>query len=158
MTFSKKFINEIGNQHGRLVVLCYAGKNKHGHTKWRCQCDCGNRCTILSQALRKGTTKSCGCYKKECTANRVGPKHHLWKNKYIQMGYLVETINGKHVKKHRMIAEKALGRSLKKKEVVHHINGIKTDNKNSNLLICSVSYHTMLHTRMAERYQELFLR
>lgn len=66
---------------------------------------------------------------------------------------------GNYVYEHLLVAEKILGRPLVLgREVVHHINGIRTDNKHSNLLICTKSFHYWLHARMAQRYQEIFFR
>jgi len=49
---------------------------------------------------------------------------------------------------HRLVAEGVLGRKLKGDECVHHVNGIKADNANKNLVICpDASYHQLLHAR-----------
>lgn len=54
----------------------------------------------------------------------------------------------KYVLEHRVIAERVLGRSLKRTEYVHHINCDRADNSNRNLLICSHDYHASIHARM----------
>jgi len=41
-----------------------------------------------------------------------------------------------YVMKHRLIIEKKIGRFLTKNEVVHHKNGLITDNRISNLVLC----------------------
>ena len=46
---------------------------------------------------------------------------------------------------HRYFARLALNRSLKKNEVVHHINGCKTDNSLSNLCVMDWEEHECFH-------------
>ena len=49
---------------------------------------------------------------------------------------------------HVAVAERALGKSLPKGADVHHFDGDKTNNTNTNLVICqSRAYHFLLHVR-----------
>lgn len=56
--------------------------------------------------------------------------------------------SGERTYLHTLRAECALGRRLKRGEVVHHIDGDKTNNVNSNLLVCTIPYHVELHARL----------
>lgn len=62
-----------GQRFGKLSVIGFAGKSKHGNCKWLCKCDCGNEVTVLSGHLISGMTKSCGCLKtNDLTGKRYG--------------------------------------------------------------------------------------
>ena len=71
-------------------------------------------------------------------------------------GYAMRRVAGhprtqKHgyVRDHILIAESVLGKPLPRGATVHHVNGIKDDNRKCNLVICqNESYHQMLHRRI----------
>ena len=64
-------------------------------------------------------------------------------------GYMIVSKNGTARRQHILIAEKALGKSLPDGAVVHHANGIRSDNRPENLVICpDGAYHALLHRRM----------
>ena len=67
-------IDLTGQRFGRLVVL-RQGKSKilpSGQIvkTWVCLCDCGNETTVYQQHLKRGDTKSCGCFLSEESRKR----------------------------------------------------------------------------------------
>ncbi len=56
---------------GRLVVLSRAPNNVDRNVQWRCRCSCGEITVIRSQALRAGTTRSCGCLRADMNRDFV---------------------------------------------------------------------------------------
>jgi len=82
-------------------------------------------------------------------------KHGNWRGgirKTGKSGYLRECCPNHpdadkkgYVLQHRLIIERFIGRYLKKNEVVHHINGITSDNRIENLEILEKGEHTILH-------------
>lgn len=63
-------------------------------------------------------------------------------------GYLEVTRGedkGKHY--HRVVVERAIGRKLESCEVIHHIDGDKTNNNLDNLQVMTAQEHSSLHAR-----------
>lgn len=59
-----RFLNIEGKKFGRLTVESLAEKVKLG-VVWNCTCECGNKITVLTANLQRGSTKSCGCIVKK---------------------------------------------------------------------------------------------
>jgi hypothetical protein len=59
-----KKIEMIGKRFGKLIVNKELGKNKNGHIRYLCQCDCGNICEVFGTHLRQRKIISCKCNNK----------------------------------------------------------------------------------------------
>ncbi len=65
-----RLIDLTGKKFGRMKVLSRDTTRKG--VFWNCVCDCGNSRSVVSQNLRDGITKSCGCLMLEvCKRHRV---------------------------------------------------------------------------------------
>ncbi len=78
-----------GQRFGRWVVVSRA-QNKGRAVRWRCRCDCGEEKDVISAALKRGSTQSCGCLQKEIMAGNKRrqvykvPRHYLY-NTWMKM-------------------------------------------------------------------------
>lgn len=62
-------VDLTGQVFHRLTVLHRAPENsRHGKSRWVCRCQCGATVTVVSNCLRSGNTRSCGCWKREVSA------------------------------------------------------------------------------------------
>lgn len=75
-----------GLRFGRLTTLDVAGRTNGRKTLWRCRCDCGAEIVVVSDSLKSGHTKSCGCLHSDImreistTHGHAGERiHSIWR-------------------------------------------------------------------------------
>jgi len=66
--------NITGAVFGRLTVLHRHGRNRNAAT-WLCVCKCGTETIAEARMLRRGTTQSCGCLRRESV---IAVSNFLW--------------------------------------------------------------------------------
>ena len=80
---------------------------------------------------------------------RTGKNHPSFKGGNISDdGYRRICVNNKILQEHRYLMERHLGRKLSSKEIIHHINEDKLDNRVENLQIMSRSEHAKHHNSL----------
>lgn len=160
---------------GYISTCQYCGKEVHSHYAGRkyCNRECNSNarrapeiykvcenCGKEFPAREKNRGISRALHKRFCSGKCMsrfrartvnGENHYSWgggifkdkgyfrRNKYVGNGIRTMPLL------HREIVEKHLGRKLLPKEVVHHIDGNRSNNNLSNLQVMSWSEHSKLH-------------
>ena len=150
-----------------LTAIKYLGKSK-----WLCKCDCGNETIVVGGRLNYGTTKSCGCLKREITSI-VRKKHNTYdlsgeygivytskgeefwfdKEDYDKVkdyywrkdphGYLRSQIFDPDTKKYIIFSFHRIVTDCPDDLVPDHINGKRFDNRKCNLRIATRCQNNM---------------
>lgn len=129
-------------------------------TKLKFKClNCGKDFLRPPSAIKKNSFKYCS---RECAfigavgkQKKVPPiEESTWR--INRKGYLETTRRRKRILQHRWIVEtQIINRPLKAEEIIHHLNGIKTDNRKENLAICCNKTHHEFIKKLNERIREL---
>lgn len=114
-------------------------------------------------AAERGPSPTCSrkCDTLRRTTNGIGRMHNgrpviLWSTGYLfvyEPDHPASYRNG-WLAEHRYVVEQHLGRRLTPKEHVHHLNGVKTDNRIENLVVLGHSEHSSI---TGKERQEQFL-
>lgn len=145
------------------------GMNKRKRIKRKCK-SCGREIQVKLCDIKRGGGKYCSkfCFYKTpqskqsrrkrsltCRGINTGESNGMWNGGKSKNGEGYILILQHHhpyahaygyVLEHRIIMENAIGRFLKPTEIIHHINGIKDDNRIENLqLFPGVGEHTRFH-------------
>ena len=81
---SKKYQDLTGLPFGYYTAIRQDGCNSKGVPYWLCRCRCGNERRVLVYHLLDGSTRSCGCLRRELNTTH-GCAHKTWYEVYRTM-------------------------------------------------------------------------
>jgi hypothetical protein len=102
-----------------------------------CSKVCFDQSPEKKETCRKNGKSLKGKAKKEC--------HMSWGYRYIFIPNHPNADKHGYVAEHRLVMEKHLGRDLYSEEIIHHVNGVKTDNRVENIELVDRKKHAQIH-------------
>ena len=157
-------------QHGFEI----GKKGSRNRYIWNACGDCGKERWVLLRHNAPLNLRCHGCSNKLKRPHRKhvwmqGDKNSNWrggrsltKDGYIRVltqpaNFFYPMANHSYVLEHRLVMARHLGRCLQDWELVHHLNGIKTDNRLANLCLTMEQYHDKhtVNKQLQERIKHL---
>jgi len=122
---------------------------------------CGKPFYARKQDIERGYGHYCSRRCSSVATVPRGPDHFRYRGQTKNGGYIMMVAPDNHpratkhgyIPLHTLVMEQHLGRYLEIGEVIHHINGIKDDNRLENLQLMSVSEHHSLHMKNMPRHE-----
>lgn len=133
-------VDLTGRRFGKLTVVTLAPERnpKNGNTRWLCQCDCGNQVIVDGQNLKHGTTRSCGCLRREVSRQKMLTNPKLAGSRSIKNFFNEEGIQYSHLHKSKKNKTGVIGVSF---------------DKSNNLYVARLMFH---HEYVLNRAVETF--
>lgn len=131
---------------------------------------CGKEFYTIPYIVKQGWGKFCSkkCRGQWLAKNKRGQNSPTWKDgrEIDKGGYILVWISPDspfypmvdsrgYVREHRLVVAQSLGRCLKSYEIVHHINGIRDDNRIENLQLLSSQVEHLPSMFLMEYIKEL---
>ena len=127
---------------------------KSGQTlMWYACVDCGKERWVELRGGKSVSQRCRSCASKGVRKNWKGGRikdqyGYIWVKLYSgNFFYPMARSNNGYIREHRLVVAQHLSRLLSPKEIIHHKNGIKDDNRLSNLLLGSQSRHLTEHNK-----------
>lgn len=135
--------------------ICKQCKKHYQSNCGRNEVFCSKKCQTLYQIGKPLSPKHIKNLRKAKLGKRGKFTNH-WKGGKIKdnRGYIIIRMPehpfavNNYVPEHRLVMEKHIGRYLKHKEIIHHINHITDDNRIENLMLCpNLFTHRHIHKK-----------